>query len=358
MAKIVTIREVRRFIIQSLRAAGGRDAQCEDLADVLVAADVRGHYSHGLNRLEMYCEDYQRGTSDKDASPVTEKETAATALVNGNNCLGATVGKYCMNLAIQKSKEIGVGVVTAKGSNHFGIAGFYGLMAKEAGLVGISLTNTSPLQVPTRGKVCTLGTNPISVIAPALGDDYFALDMATSAVAIGKVEVQRRKGEELPAGWGCDVNGIEAKDATDVIVDGGLFPLGGPEISGGYKGYGLALMVEMFVGILSGAHWGPHIRKWQAPNETRTADLGQFFMALNPAVFGEGFSERLQLLMDYHRALEPIAGVDSVLVPGDPERSHETLCRDSGGIPYHEALIRDMGIFAEKIKVDPMETLD
>jgi len=247
---------------------------------------------------------------------------------------------------------------TFSGSNHFGIAGYYGLMAKEAGLVGISLTNTSPLQVPTRGKVCTLGTNPISVIAPAQGGDYFALDMATSAVAIGKVEVQRRKGEELPSGWGCDVNGIEAKDAEDVIVDGGLFPLGGPEISGGYKGYGLALMVEMFCGILSGAHWGPHIRKWQAPDETRTADLGQFFMALDPGVFGEGFSERLQLLMDYHRALEPIAGVDSVLVPGDPERLHETLCHDSGGIPYHEALIRDMGIFAEKIKVDPMETLD
>ena len=237
--KVIPIREVRHFITGCLASAGGRPNSCTDLAEILIAADTRGHYSHGLNRLEMYCTDYQRGTTLIDAAPSVENETVSTALVNGNNSLGATVGKYSMELAIEKCKATGVGVVTARGSNHYGIAGFYGLMAQKQGLIGISMTNTSSLQVPTRAKVCTLGTNPIAVVAPGQGDDCFALDMATSAVAIGKVEVQRRKGEPIPAGWGCDSEGKETLQPEGVQNGGGLFPLGGTEITSGYKGYGL-----------------------------------------------------------------------------------------------------------------------
>lgn len=360
MLERVAVNEVRRFIKSTLKVAGGLPDQCEDLADILIAADSRGHYSHGLNRLEMYCDDYLRGTTSITALPSVQRETVSTALVNGNNSLGATVGKFCMRKAMEKCKSTGVGVVTAKGSNHYGIAGYYGLMAKDEGLIGISMTNTSPLLVPTRGKTATLGTNPIAVVAPGQADDYFALDMATSTVALGKIEVSKRKGEEIPEGWGCDSEGQQTTVPERVLDGGGLFPLGGTELAGGYKGYGLAMVVELLCGILSGATWGSHIRPWkgQGPEGVyREADLGQFFMALDPEVFGDGFGGRLQQMMDEHRSLEPIEGKESVLVAGDPERAAVKDVAESGGIVYHAALIRDMAELAKKFSVDPMKTL-
>lgn len=157
------------------------------MADLLIEADYRGHFSHGMNRLEMYINDLQAKTTDGNAVPFILKETPATAWVDGNNALGAVVGNFCMDLAMKKAKETGVGWVAAKGGNHYGIAGWYALKAIEQGLIGMSVTNTSPLMSPTRSKSAALGTNPISVGAPGLNGDSFVLDMATTAVAVGKV---------------------------------------------------------------------------------------------------------------------------------------------------------------------------
>lgn len=355
MSRVIPVQEVKKFIIAALSKSGGMAAQCQDLADILTAADLRGHYSHGLNRLEMYCNDYKLGTTCNASLPTVEKDSPSTALVNGNNSLGATVGKFSMNLAIEKSKKTGVGLTVATNSNHYGIAGYYGLMAQSEGLIGMCMTNTSPLQVPTRSKKTTLGTNPISVVAPAKDGDCFALDMATTTIALGKIEVCRRKGESIPATWGCDSDGIEATDPEKVINGGGLLPLGGTELTSGYKGYGLALMVEVFCGILADAAWGPNIRSWQVVDETKKANLGQFFMAVNPENFADGFAERMQAIMDVLRSLDPVEGKDEVLVAGDPERQHLALCEDLGGIPYHEALVKDMAALADQYGIDAMK---
>ncbi|XP_075905389.1 putative oxidoreductase YjmC isoform X2 [Nelusetta ayraudi] len=263
--------EVQGFIERCMVAVGTKPHHARSLAEVLVEGDHRGHYSHGLNRMDMYVKDIKTGICAKDGEPVVEKESAATALVDGRNLLGPVVGNFCMKLAIQKAKEVGIGWVVAHGSNHYGIAGYYSMQALKEDMIGMSFTNTSPLVVPTRGKECTLGTNPISVAAPASGGDSFVLDMATSAVALGKVELHERRGDSIPEGWGCDGQGQLTSDPKKVLSGGGLVPIGGSEATGGYKGYGLGMMVEVFCGILAGAQYSNKIRTWKVTD--RMANL-------------------------------------------------------------------------------------
>jgi LDH2 family malate/lactate/ureidoglycolate dehydrogenase len=165
-----------------------------------------------------------------------------------------------MNLAIKKAKRTGVGFVTVRNSNHYGIAGYYSLMALKNNLIGISMTNSAPLAVPTFGRDSMIGTNPISVMAPARP---FALDMATTVVPRGKLEVLNRLGKPLPLGWAVDERGIPTTDTARVLdnmtkaAGGGVLPLGGAgEDLSGHKGYGLSLMVDVLSGVLSGADYG------------------------------------------------------------------------------------------------------
>nr|XP_002127983.2 uncharacterized protein LOC100183774 isoform X2 [Ciona intestinalis] len=344
------------FIVKCITAAGATTSHATDLAELLVAADYRGHFSHGMNRLEMYVKDLKTGICDVKGEPVVEKETVATAMVDGGNLLGPAVGKFCMNLAIKKASEAGVGWVCARRSNHYSIAGYYGLMAAEKSMIGFSFTNTTPTLFIPRSNSMTLGTNPICCVAPAKDGDSFALDMATTTVAFGKVEVAHRKGENIPNGWGADPQGRETNDPTKVLNGGGLLPLGGSEIGGGYKGYGLAMMVEVMCGVLAGAHYGKNIRRWGTTE--RIADLGQCFIAVDPKAFFPGFEERLQDFIDSQRNLEPSDPNHPVLVAGDPERIHMKKCDDMGGIPYPKNVVEYMNGVANKLGVSSMTTIN
>ncbi|XP_048462836.1 uncharacterized oxidoreductase YjmC-like [Rhincodon typus] len=354
MRYLVSRSDMHQFIERCMKAVGAQSSHGSALAEVLVEGDYRGHYSHGLNRLDMYLKDLETGICAKDGEPLIEKSTVATALVNGNNLIGPVVGNFCMDLAIQKAKDVGIGWVSAYGSNHYGIAGFYSMQALKHGLIGMTCTNTSPVVVPTRGKKCTLGTNPISVAAPALNGDSFVLDMATSAVALGKIEVQQRHGEKIPVGWGCDSKGKGTTDPTEVLKGGGLLPLGGSEATSGYKGYGLSLMVEVFCGILSGSLYSENIRPWKETN--KVANLGQCFIAISPNCFASGFEERMSDLLKIHRTLEQSEPGLPVLTPGDPEALHITECEHHGGIPYHVSVIDFMNSVAKDLGVDLIPT--
>lgn len=184
---LVAPKEVKRFVTECMVAVGTAAKHGEILADTLLAADRRGHYSHGLNRLEMYMTEVHLRSCDGNATPVVVKETPSTALVDAQNGLGSVAGTFCMQLAIEKAKKTGIAWVTCAHSNHYGIAGYYSQMATRNGLVGMSMTNTSPLMMPTRAKKEVLGTNPISFGAPGVEGDDFVLDMATTTVAVGKV---------------------------------------------------------------------------------------------------------------------------------------------------------------------------
>ncbi|CAG2213783.1 unnamed protein product [Mytilus edulis] len=331
---VVTKDEVHSFVIRSMEAVGLKLKHGTVLADLIVSAECRGHASHGLNKLEQYMNEIKSGmTSTEDLEPSVLKETSATALVDGNNLIGPYVARFCMDLAIQKAKSAGIGIVSCRGSNHFGTAGWYSLRATEQGLIKV------------------LGTNPLSLGAPAQNGDSFVLDMATTAVAMGKCELKGRRDQPLPTGWAVDVEGHETYQFKTMA---GLSPLGGTEESSGYKGYGLAMMVEVLCGVLSGGAFGLTHRP--ARTHDRPADYGQCFIAIDPDNFAEGFTERMQSLMDSCRNQEP-ADQDPVLVAGDPERHHQALCDKLGGIPYHPAQIRISKDLATRYKVTPMKPL-
>jgi LDH2 family malate/lactate/ureidoglycolate dehydrogenase len=196
----------------------------------------------------------------------------------------------------------------------------------------MSFTNTSPLCYPTRSKQRTFGTNPLTLAAPGHSNN-FVLDMATSTVAFGKVEINDRKGMSIPTSWGADKDGHATSNPKDVMGTGGLLPLGGDEESSGYKGYGLMFMVEILCGILSGSRFGPNIRTWQT--SSGEADLGQCFIAINPGNFADNFEDRLQSLIDHCHNMEPVDPSKPVLVAGDPEAIHMKKSDDNNGISYH-----------------------
>ncbi|KAH9422782.1 hypothetical protein DERP_008045 [Dermatophagoides pteronyssinus] len=353
-SRIVPVEVMKNFIKNIMIKLNVDPSHAENLADVLVTGDYRGHFSHGLNRIELYIKDIQQGTCKKDGIPKILKETSATAWVDGNALLGPVVGKFCMELAIKKAKESGVGWVVAKGSNHFGIAGYYSMMALSHKLLGMSFTNASPLLAPTRSTEAFFGTNPLSLSAPSSSkNDDFVLDMATSVVALGKVEIANRKEEKIPHGWVIDKNGKTSDDPANFHA---LLPLGGPEHSSGYKGYGLAALVEIFTSILGGSAMAPNVRSW-SDNHTE-ANLGQCFIAINPDCFAPGFSDRMSELNHNLRTQKPADPDRPVLVHGDPERAHMQKCDQQGGIEYHINQIKMADKLAEQFEIEPLKTID
>lgn len=351
---IICEEELQRFGEDCLVAVGASKAHAAQHIAVLVEADRRGHYSHGFNRLRgHYVADIRSQICDPNAMPVIVRETVSTALVDGKNSLGAVVGNFAMSLAITKAKETGVGWVTVRGSNHFGIAGHYSAQALQQDMLGMAFTNGSPYVAPTRSATSLFSTLPISLAAPGLGGDHMLLDMATSAAAVGKMELARTHGTDIPIGWALDKEGQPTTDPEKALPSGGGcgLPLGGGEETSGYKGYGMALMVEIFCGIMSGSAWGPHVRKWKIQDQV--ADLGQCFVAIDPSAFTDTFPGRLQSLLDTCRGLTPLDPDLPVLVPGDRGRGREAAVRERGGVKYKEEQVKNMMELAKELEVKP-----
>ncbi|CAN5491503.1 Ldh family oxidoreductase [soil metagenome] len=333
---------LRDWVVALLVATGTPADIAADVAEVLVAADRRGIASHGTARLPDYLRLVDAGVLDPTARPVPEVERAALVRLDGRNGWGHHAARLAMDRAIESARTAGSALVVVRHTNHYGIAGWYALRAAHAGLIGLSLTNSSPLVAPTRARTPLLGTNPIAIAAPAGRFGTFCLDMATSTIPRGRVEVAARRGETLPVGWAIDAAGHPAT-TPEAALAGSLMPLGGEEANAGYKGYGLALMVEVLTGILGGARSGPDILglfSTDGPSE-----LGQAVWAIDPAVlYGgiDGFEARLELLCD-QLAGAPLApdAPGRVLIPGEPEAEAERLAEVRGVIldPRHHAAL-------------------
>eukprot|EP00929_Paragymnodinium_shiwhaense_P106891 TRINITY_DN72736_c0_g1_i2.p1 TRINITY_DN72736_c0_g1~~TRINITY_DN72736_c0_g1_i2.p1 ORF type:complete len:329 (-),score=60.71 TRINITY_DN72736_c0_g1_i2:364-1350(-) len=283
----------------------------------------------------MYCAELQAGLVDGTAYPKLATESPSAANVDGQNGLGAVVSKFAMEVCIAKAKKSGIGLVVCHHSNHYGIAGYWADMAMQEGLIGFSFTNTSPFMIPTRAFTRAGGTNPISCYCPA-GQDSFQLDMATTTVPVGKVEVCHRKGQKIPLGWGVDKTGIRSTtDPSEVFNGGGLTPLGGLEETAGYKGYGLNMMVEILTAVLSGIdEVGPDVPQW---NIARGVPLnyGQCFICispekLNPKDAAGDFQDRLAAYLKRMRGLPAADPLLPVAVPGDPEKEEEKTASTRG----------------------------
>uniref|UniRef100_A0AC34FW10 Malate dehydrogenase n=1 Tax=Panagrolaimus sp. ES5 TaxID=591445 RepID=A0AC34FW10_9BILA len=347
---VVQKQQMQDFIVKCAIKVGCDPIQAESIGRMLIYADERGHFSHGINRLHVYLRDLKTHTCKPNGCPKILKQKGATALIDGDNALGSVVGEYCMKLACEIAAENGIGWITANNSNHFGAAGRYGHIAADIGLIGFAFTNTSPTTFPTRSAQKALGTNPISIVAPAEGGDRFALDMATSTVAFGKVEIAERKGKDfVPSGWGANERGVEELKPEIILQRGGLLPLGGNEERGGYKGTGLCQMVEILCGIMAGGAFGKNVREWMGT--AQKADLGQCYIAVDPECFADGFSHRLQQFLDETRSLESIDSSLPVRCAGDFSKSHQLLTEELGGLVYHKSQIEYLQKIAKEFEI-------
>ncbi|MFQ5933379.1 MAG: Ldh family oxidoreductase [Dehalococcoidia bacterium] len=318
-------------------------------AEILVDADLRGIDSHGVAHLASHTA-YAGGLRSGLVNPRPNwrivTETPTTALVDGDEGLGLVVAYRAMELAIRKAEEYRLGMVAVANSRHFGAAGYYSMMALPHDMIGISMTNTNPVVLPTYGRERRLGTNAMSFAAPAEEEPPYVLDMATTAVAAGKLEIARRKGESIPHGWVVDQEGDPTTDPDDYWRGGALLPLGStPELSS-YKGYGLSLLVDILCGVLSGVGFSAELSRDKRHS-------GHFFGAIRIDSFrpvGE-FKTMMDEMLRTMRQTPTVPGAERVLVPGQKE--HEAFqVRSREGIPLHPEVVEGLKGLAEELGVD------
>ncbi|MGC8874360.1 MAG: Ldh family oxidoreductase [Chloroflexia bacterium] len=352
---------LREFVAQVFVALGVPQEDSEITADVLVEADLRGIDSHGVARLRRYVQGIRDGVMLPRPQIRVVHETPATALIDGGAGLGQPVGVRAMRLAIEKAKAVGAGFVAVRNSNHYGIAGYYAMMAlQEGNLIGISMTNADVLVVPTFGRDAMLGTNPIAVAAPAGKERPFVLDMATSTVPRGKLEVYERLGKEMPIGWATDERGLDTTDAARVLrnlknrAGGGLLPLGGAgELLSGHKGYGLALLVDILSGVLPGAGYADTIYPRTPDGKPLPANVGHFFGALRIDGFRplEEFRATMDDIIRRLKDSPKAEGQTRIYIHGEKEFEAAERNRVEG-VPLLGKVYDDLRAIAQEVGVD------
>lgn len=347
----LSVDALREFTINVFGKLGVSVEDAMIATDVLLAADQRGVGSHGLQRLKRYTDGLKAGVMKPVADIKILKETPNTLLISGSDGLGQVVGYKAMQLVIDKALKNNIALAAVRDSNHYGIAGYYSMMALEHDLIGLSLTNSAVLVVPTHGKNAVLGTNPISIAVPAGKERPFVLDMATSTVPRGKLEVYNREGKAMPTTWATDEFGNATQDVPRVLANlidkkgGGLLPLGGAEEEdGGHKGYGLCLAVDILSGVLSGSVFGPELYA----RKDVPAKVSHFFGAIKidafiePAAFRSMMDNYINILKDSEKA----TGRERIFVHGEKEFEIYEQQKEEVAI-YHKVVEELRGIGSE-----------
>ena len=323
------------------------------ITDVLLMSDLYGIESHGMQRMYRYFKGIKGGKIHVDRKPEVVFETPVSAVVDGNGGMGQIVSHFSMMKAIEKAKTAGIGIVSVRNSNHYGIAGYYAKLACNEGLIGISCTNTEAIMVPTFGKKAMLGTNPIAVAMPAEPYDFF-FDAATTVVTRGKLEVYNKMGKPLPEGWALNKDGQPSSDAADVLgninahAGGGIMPLGGStEKLGSHKGYGNAMICEIFSAILS---------MGTTSNATGGANAGGIchcFVAIDPKIFGdaEAIKQHLSDFLEELRESPKADGQDRIYTHGEKEVLAEKRIREEG-IPVNDNTMREVKELCDHLGMD------
>jgi len=339
----------KQFCIKSFQGYGFTEEESIQITEVLLDADLSGIESHGVQRLIRYHKEITGGLVNVHAVPEIVKETPVSATIEGNDAMGQLLSVHAMDLAIEKAKKCGIGMVAVRNSNHYGIAGYYTKRAAEAGMTGICMTNTEAIMVPTFGRQAMLGTNPIAFSMPA-SPVPFTFDAATTVVPRGKLEVYAKRDGVIKDGWALDENGHPSTDAARVLANiigktgGGILPVGGAgEETSGYKGYGFAMLCEICTAILSGGTTSNYIYK--TPGK---AEICHFFMAYDHGMFGDkaqieaNLSKLMQELRDSNKA----EGADRIYTHGEKEfeAKQDVL---ANGIPVNDKTYAEMQMIGE-----------
>lgn len=346
-----------KFTKSIFQKIGCPDEQVETATRTLLSADVRGIDSHGIARLSGYVRLWE--AKRVNAKPVIKviHETPSTAVVDGDSGLGLVVAPFAMQIAIEKAKQVGTGWVSVQNSNHFGIAAYHAMMALEYDMIGMAMTNASPLVAPTFSIDKMLGTNPICVAAPADKEPAFVADLATTTAANGKLEILQRKSLPTPDGWVQDKEGNATNDPHILKNGGALLPLGGDREHGSHKGYALGAIVDIFSALLSGANYAPWVPPFPAyvpmPAQQPGKGIGHFLGAMRIDAFrpADEFKQHMDHWIQGFRNCKTIPGEEKVLVPGDPEREMETE-RMKNGIPLLDVVVNDLKQVGNKFGVE------
>jgi L-2-hydroxycarboxylate dehydrogenase (NAD+) len=338
----ITPEQELSLIIEILTQLDVPAEEASIVAEVTLDADLKGFSSHGIGRFPQYIKGLEFGTIKPQTKITVEKESAATAMVNGNHGFGHVVTYRCMELAIQKAKETGIGMVGIHNSNHFGVAGYYSDMALMEDLIGIITANTEPAVAPVGGKEPILGTNPLAIGIPS-GSHYVSVDMATSASARGKLLEAKRRGESIPENVALDADGTPTTDPAEALK-GSILPFGA------HKGYALSFMIEIMAGPLVNASFGKAVTGTANPEVPCTK--GDLITAIDPSKFVdvEDFKG------DVDDLIAEIKATPNVMIPGDFEvmnvKRHQTE-----GIPLDETLLQQLREIASKLDVNVVNIL-
>jgi len=331
---------INKFIRDVLLKKGVDSFCAENVADGLVHASLRGVDSHGIRLLPHYLRGLSSGRINSNPIFKFDQTASATGILDADNAFGHAAGMKAIKLAMDLADNTGIGSLAVKRSTHFGAASFFALEMSKNDMIGLSFTHSDSLIVPTAAKKRFLGNNPICFTAPCENEDPICLDMATSVITFNKILQLREENLLAPNGVGVDENGYETNDPDQIC---NLLPVGG------YKGYGLSLMVEILCSLLTGMPFGPHIpRMYDAPIEEKR-NLGQFFMAIKIDAFIDlhFFKKRMKQLVNELRSQVPINPDTHVQVPGDPEKTISEE-RKKQGIPLREIDIS----FFEKLSTE------
>ena len=320
---------------------------------VLLMADLRGIDSHGIARLSGYVRLWESGRINVKPNIRIIHETPSTAVVDGDGGLGLVVAPRAMEIAIKKAEQVGTGWVSVQHSNHFGIAAAHGMLALQKDMIGIALTNASPLVAPTYSAERLLGTNPICVCIPAGSEPPFIADMATTTAANGKLEILQRKNLKAPEGWIQDKTGKISTNPHELKAGGALLPLGGDKERGSHKGYALGAIVDILSAVLSGANYAswvpPFVSFLPIAPDLPGKGIGHFFGAMRVDAFrpADEFKKHMDQWIHRFRTATTIEGQEKVLIPGDPEREMETI-RKEKGIPLLKPVLEDLEYLRER----------
>jgi LDH2 family malate/lactate/ureidoglycolate dehydrogenase len=351
-----TENELRDFTTNVFKKIGCSDEHAVLASDVLIKSDLRGIDSHGVARLSGYVRLWEKGRINATPNLKIVHETPTTATVDGDGGLGLVVAPFAMQIAIAKAEKYGSGWVSVKNSNHFGIASYYGLMAVERDMIGISMTNASPLVAPTYANERLLGTNPMCYAFPAGKYPPVIVDMATAAAANGKLEIAQRANQSVPSGWVQDANGNPSTNPNELKNGGSLLPLGSDKDHGSHKGFGLSATVDILSAVLSGANYGPWVPPFvtflEPPTDPVGEGIGHFLGAMRVDGFrpAQDFKNHLDNWIARFKSAKTIDPTKKVIIPGEPENDFEQE-RKISGIPIIEVVVKDLNELAAKLGV-------
>lgn len=346
----VSASDARSFVLNVLIRNGVPQTNAVIVARCLVEADLRGVDTHGMNRIPSYIARIRAGVLDPRASPTLQQVTPVVAQVDGKNAFGFLAGHMGMTAAIKMAKEFGIGMVSCKHSNHFGMSAWLVQQAIDEDMMSLVFTNSSPALPVWGGKSKLMGVSPIACGAPAGKNGRpFVLDFAPSVAARGKVYKALRRGEKIPQGWALDAEGKHTDDPAKAL-EGLMLPMGGP------KGSALAIFMDVFSGVLSGSAFAGHVTNPYDP--TKAADVGHFLLAIKPDLFLsiQEFKQRMDYLYSRVVASDKMDGVDRIYFPGEIEDLQKEK-RLKEGIPLVEAEVQALNKEAERVGAATLVTL-